>query len=385
VDRDLRLRDSGPRSQALGLSVPLSVVARTLATVFLLVLLAGCGGGSAPPPRPQQPVPRPGAADFIGIYSDDVFFGDAAYRRATLTQEHAAGVQVIRQPLAWADFERDPANFDDFVGLAAGAGVRVLPILLGPEPGAPAAQGGMAPPSSDAKFAAWAASVVGRYGPSGSFWRARPSLRKLPVTAWQVWNEPNIPAFWAPRPDPAAYAQLLRTTAAAIRKRDQHAEVVTAGLPTSHLGMSGPRFLEAVYAAGAKGSFDTVAVHPYAPTPDAVLARVRSMRRVIVRHKDDAKLWITEFGWGTGGKPGPLTVTPPRQASYLSETLALIGKDRAALGLRGAVVFQWRDPKPYPGRREIWPFYAGLLDVDGKPKPGLAAFTKAAKSLAATG
>ncbi|MEA2482405.1 MAG: hypothetical protein QOC55_352, partial [Thermoleophilaceae bacterium] len=41
MDRDLRLRDSGPRSQALGLSVPLSVVARTLATVVLLVLLAG--------------------------------------------------------------------------------------------------------------------------------------------------------------------------------------------------------------------------------------------------------------------------------------------------------------------------------------------------------
>jgi hypothetical protein len=356
-------------------------VARTLATVLLLALLAGCGGGGKPRPRPQQPAPRPGAADFIGIYSDDVFFGDAAYRRATLAQEHAAGVQVIRQPLAWADFERDPANFDAFVGLAAGAGVRVLPILLGPEPGGPAAQGGMAPPSSDAKFAAWAASVVGRYGPSGSFWRAHPTVRKLPVTAWQVWNEPNIPAFWAPRPDPAAYAQLLRTTAAAIRKRDPDAEVVTAGLPTSHLGMSGPRFLEAVYAAGAKGSFDTVAVHPYAPTPDAVLARVRSMRRVIVRNKDDAKLWITEFGWGTGGAPGPLTVSPARQAAYIRQTLQKLAAARSSLGIRGAVVFQWRDPKPFAGRREIWPYFAGLNYDSGKAKPALTAFRAAAAAV----
>jgi hypothetical protein len=74
----------------------------------------------------------------------------------------------------------------------------------------------------------------------------------------------------------------------------------------------------------AGGSFDTVAVHPYAPTPD-VVKRVEAIKGVV-----------------------------------------------------GVVVFQWRDPKPFPGRREIWPLYAGLLDQNGKPKASLAAFEQAA-------
>jgi exo-beta-1,3-glucanase (GH17 family) len=106
--------------------------------------------------------------------------------------------------------------------------------------------------------------------------------------------------------------------------------------------------------------------------------RVKSLQRVIADNGDDAKVWVTEVGWGTGGKPGPLTVTPERQAEYVKETLTRLH----ALGVRGVVVFQWRDPKPFPGRRPIWPYYAGLLDVDGKPKPSLAAFTEAARAVA---
>jgi hypothetical protein len=367
-------------------------MARTLALIALLLVAAGCGGGHKA--RPAQPSGAPGAparvgsgpSDFAGVYADDVFFGDASYKRAAAAQLRAAGVGIVRQPFAWSDFEKSPAPYDAFVGALARQGIHVLPMVLGPQPGgAPAGQGAMEPPGSVAAYARYAVALVRRYGPKGSFWRSNPGIPRVPIRSWQIWNEPNIPAFWGGKPDPGAYARLLAAAAPAIRKADPGAEIVAAGLPFSHLGPPAPAFLHAVYAAGAKGTFDTVAVHAYARTPAAVISRARSVRRVIAAHGDDAKLWITEFGWGTGGKPGPLTVTPPRQASYLSETLTLIGKDRAALGLRGAVVFQWRDPKPYPGRREIWPFYAGLLDVDGKPKPGLAAFMKAAKGLAATG
>jgi hypothetical protein len=236
----------------------------------------------------------------------------------------------------------------------------------------------MKPPAQPERFAGWAALMVQRYGPAGSFWKEHPQTPKLPIDSWQVWNEPNIPAFWAPKPDPAGYAQLLRTTAEAIRKVDPRAEVVAAGLPTSHLGVAAPQFLADVYKAGAKGSFDTAAVHPYASDPAAVVERVKSLQRVIADNGDDAKVWVTEVGWGTGGKPGPLTVTPERQAEYVKETLTRLH----ALGVRGVVVFQWRDPKPFPGRRPIWPYYAGLLDVDGKPKLSLAAFTEAATAVA---
>ncbi|HEX6714016.1 MAG TPA: glycosyl hydrolase [Thermoleophilaceae bacterium] len=336
---------------------------RIVPALLLLVLVAGCGG-SGRSSAPQPPAPER-TSDFVGIYADDVFFGDAGYRREALARQHDAGIELIRQPFGWTDFVRAPQRFDDFVGAAADAGIRVLPVLIGSK-----GEGGMKPPDDPARFAGWAALLVQRYGPAGSFWNGR--AKKLPITSWQIWNEPNIKAWWAPAPDPAAYAGLLRRTGAAIHKVDPKAEIVAAGLPTSHLGMPAPEFLADVLKAGA--SFDTAAVHPYASTPDGVVNHVEAIKRVV---GDKAKVWVTEVGWGTGGNPGPLTVPAARQADYLRQTVTKL----RALGVRGVVVFQWRDPKPFPGRRPIWPYYAGLLDVDGKPKPSLAAFTAGAHQI----
>ena len=98
-------------------------------------------------------------------------------------------------------------------------------------------------------------------------------------------------------------------------------------------------------------------------------------------NQDHAGIWVTEVGWGTGGKPGALTVTPSRQAKYLERTVEQLAAKKTTLGIRGVVLFQWRDPKPFPGRRAIWPYYAGLIDSGGKPKPSLAAVEAAAKSV----
>jgi polysaccharide biosynthesis protein PslG len=276
-------------------------------------------------------------------------------------------VELIRQPFFWSDFLKDPKRFDDFVGAAADAGIRVLPVMLGVQ-----SSGGMKPPEDTARFAGWVAVMVQRYGPDGTFWKGR--AKKVPITAWQIWNEPNISAWWAPKPDATAYAQMLEQTGAAIHKVDPKAEIVAAGLPTSHLGTPAPQFLADVIKAG--GTFDTAAVHPYAATPDAVAGRVEEIKRVAA----GKKIWVTEVGWGTGGKSGPLTVSAQKQADYDKQVLTRLH----AMGVRGVVVFQWRDPKPFPGRRDIWPYYAGLHDADGAPKPSLKAFEQAASSLAAS-
>jgi polysaccharide biosynthesis protein PslG len=344
-------------------------VRRTVLALLLLSLIAGCGtSGESTAPRREKPAR---SSDFVGIYADDVYYGNASYRRKAFAEQHDAGVELIRQPFAWADWAKDPARFDDFVGAAAQAGIHVLPVLVGPDLGTDT-KGGMRPPAQPERFAGWAALMVQRYGPKGSFWTEHPDTPKLPLTSWQVWNEPNITAWWAPKPDAAAYSDLLNQTGTAIHKVDPDAEIVAAGLPTSHLGVPAPEFLADVLEAGA--SFDTAAVHPYAATPDAVVKRVRAIQQVV---GGKAKVWVTEVGWGTGGKPGPLTVSPERQADYVKRTLT----DLHELGVRGTVIFQWRDPKPFPGRREIWPYYAGLHTDDGTAKPSLEAFTQAAKSL----
>src|SRR6059058_3319754 len=91
---------------------------RMVIAVAIAALLTGCGGsaphagsgsgdtaasGTAPTGSPQ-----PRGSDFVGIYADDVFFGDASYRRSALAEQHAAGVQLIRQPFGWADWVREP-------------------------------------------------------------------------------------------------------------------------------------------------------------------------------------------------------------------------------------------------------------------------------------
>jgi hypothetical protein len=68
-------------------------VARRLIGIVLLGLLAGCGGSGDTPTTTAaiKAGPRP---DFVGVYSDDAFFGDNAYRRRTFREEHAAGVRL---------------------------------------------------------------------------------------------------------------------------------------------------------------------------------------------------------------------------------------------------------------------------------------------------
>ena len=122
-------------------------VARKL-LVLVLILVAGCGGSSEPrSPKPSAPAH---GSDFVGIYADDVYYGDAAYRRKAFAKQHDSGVELIRQPFFWSDFTKDPHRFDDFVGAAADAGIRVLPVLLGMQ-----TDGGMKPPSDPARFAGW--------------------------------------------------------------------------------------------------------------------------------------------------------------------------------------------------------------------------------------
>ena len=317
------------------------------------MLAAGCGDGHgdrAAPPEPQR------GDDYVGIYSDDVYFGDAAYKLRTLARQREAGIELIRQPFHSNEFEAQPERFDEFVRETGRAGMRVLPVLVGK-----ADEGGMRAPDPRA-FARYAAELVRRYGPG----------TRHPIRAWQVWNEPNIPSWWSPRPDPAKYGELLRAASQAIREADPGAEIVAAGLPDSRLGEPGPAFLKAALKTAGDDAVDTIAVHPYARTPADVVEKVRAIQRVA----PGKRVWVTEVGWGTGGRRGDQTVDEKTQARYLRETFAALRE----LDVRGVVWFQWRDPKPFPGRRPIWPYYAGLTDVNGDPKPALAELRRLSNS-----
>ncbi len=213
---------------------------------------------------------------------------------------------------------------------------------------------------------------MGRYGSHGSFWKQNPRLPKQPVTDWQVWNEPNSPLFWKPAPDPRGYLALLRGFDSAARDADPSARIVLGGLfPTPHGGIEMTDFVSALYRGGGKDLFGSVALHPYAATPQDALAWVEQMRAALDRLGDPtARLWITEVGWASGGRPSGLTVGPERQADYLTRTFELAAQERDRLGLDGVIWYSLNDT---PG--PLWPGHCGLFELNGSAKPAWGAFT----------
>ena len=145
--------------------------------------------------------------------------------------------------------------------------------------------------------------------------------------------------WWAGGPNPAAYAQLLEASYPAIKAAEPSATVVLGGLTGNDY-----QFLEGVYQAGGKGSFDAVGVHtdtacnklsPYEflrgagnrLIPDSFLA-YREVHAVMLANGDDKPIWMTELSWRTtnatcaeGAWAGrrPQGVSEEQQATYLRQ------------------------------------------------------------------
>jgi polysaccharide biosynthesis protein PslG len=129
-----------------------------------------------------------------------------------------------------------------------------------------------------------------------------------------IWNEPNTAAEWGSRkPDPAAYAELLKRAYTRAKDADPSATIVLAGMApnlegeNSNLALNDLVYLDRLYDAGAAPYFDGVAVHSYGlqSPPDALsapdrlnFARAEQTYKVMARRGDASKpVFITEGGW----------------------------------------------------------------------------------------
>jgi Beta-galactosidase len=329
---------------------------------------------------------------FLGVVSDEAFWGTDADPDGseTITMAVSAGARVLRQSFSWSIIEPEAGHYDfhlydDFVGDAAGAGLSILPILFDPPAfrssrPATGARRGVYPPASNAEFAAFAQLLVKRYGPDGGFWRANPQLPQVPIRSWEVWNEPNLPQYWPAGPEPAAYAAMLKAVYAAIKAIDPGARVVSAGINSSSQGFGLVPFLRGMYRAGAKGSFDALGLHPYQPGSDLVVDEIRVAVRELRRAGDDARVFVTELGWASGGPAGfAMVVGEQGQAALVRRTLPLLWRLRDRLRLDGLVYYDGRDAPAGGGTRDQWGLHTGLLRADGSPKPALRAMTDLAQ------
>jgi hypothetical protein len=326
---------------------------------------------------------------FVGIGDDSwVHF---ANRDCILGLQAKAGAGVVRITFNWAAIETSPgvydfSRYDIWMRSAASHRMRVLPILFG----TPAFHGrqsptGSYPPSDLDAYARFAAAAVRRYGPNGSFFSENPGIPKVPIRSWQIWNEPNLPVYWQPRPNAREYVNMLRAASGAIKAVDRRAEVVTAGIPASLLSgaIRFKTFITGMYKAKGARYFDTLAPNAYGKTAQDVIRNMGDLRRLMNRSGDRrGKIWITEVGWGTGGPRHRFNIGERGQAAQIPKLLRGLHRVRGRLRMRGVVYFGWQDLPPYPPAfKDMWGLHTGLFKLSGRAKPAYGAFKRVAPRL----
>jgi hypothetical protein len=300
----------------------------------------------------------------------------------------ASGAESVRTAFYWREIQPGGPSDADFsatdpvVLAAAQRGLSVLPVLQG-TPGWAAQHPGDAasPPRDPADFARLATLLVARYGPRGSFWAQHPELPSRPVTDWQIWNEPNLTRYWNVAPWAPPYVALLKAADRALKAADPGSRTILAGLPNeSWLA------LRAIYAAGAHGSFDVVALHPYTGRPSNVIKLVRFARREM-RPRGDSRIpvWVTELSWpaavGKTHTTAGFETNERGQAERLESGLALLARDRKALRIGRVYWYTWLSAE---GSTTSSFDYSGLRRVRAGrvvTTPALSAFERVAKRL----
>jgi polysaccharide biosynthesis protein PslG len=342
---------------------------RTRVFIALVLIFGTLAGGSAPgvgaSTRPKVGV------QFHAMWDDY----SNAQRSAVLDALAAAHVRWIRVDVGWDMIEHDAKGqrvryeirrLNSVVNGAAGRGMHVLVTLWRTPSWANGGAGPMVPPNDPqdyADFARWAAR----------HWDGR-------IDAWEIWNEPNpTQSFWQGSAE--SYVGLLKAAYPAIKAGDPGAKVVLGG-PSSN----DTNWLSDVYAAGAHGSFDVMATHPYmAPsdlppeTPDTsgtdiyLMDHVRAVHDLMVRNGDGAKpIWFTEFGWsshlGNAGLPNwEWGVSSRTQAHYLVRAIKFVAANHPYV----THMFWYTERDTESGN--VHNDHYGLLHHDLSHKPAYAA------------
>lgn len=362
-------------------------VATRLAAVALLVAIALSVGVSSAVAAPRRVPFGFFAVNWEVGAPPDLDSASLSGQRAQARLMVRSGVESVRIPFKWANaqpyataaqvpphlarhFVRGPGGVptdfrrtDRYVRIAAERGLKLLPfVLFAPRWASdePSHRYYMVKPSRDpTPYTNYLLALIGRYGPSGSFWRSNPRVPKRPLREWQIWHEPNVGSFWQEQPFAERYVSLLRAAYGVIHSADPGARVVLAGLPNRSWEV-----LDRLYRAGAGGYFDAAAVHPFTLHVSGLVRLIELFRTVMNRNGEARKpMYLTEVAWTTAKGRIPtsmlvgIEVSAHRQNANLRTAYRKIGKRWRRLGVRRVYWERWSSVYE---RGFSW-FYGGLV------------------------
>jgi hypothetical protein len=336
------------------------LLCRATSPLAVLALILACAAAPAPAAEPGVVVNGP-----VGLSSED---------GGLLS---GLGVHWVRSFVAWNAFEPsrgqlDEAQMNSLESGIAGlpAGTRVILDVVGAPRWASGQAGTTAPPRDPDDYGRFLGRLAKRLAGR--------------VSAYEIWNEEDAALWWSTGPDPAAYAALLKAAYPAVKAADPSAVVVFGGMTGNDY-----EFLDDVYAHGAKGYFDAVAVHTdsvcnsispynalYNSGSDRRINRwaflgYRTVHEAMLAHGDNGPIWMTELGWstskelcnaGAGAGHAAGGVSEETQALYLRQAYhCLAANPYVQVGLW----YGLQETEPFGSPRGSY----GLLDQDLVPKP----------------
>ena len=296
----------------------------------------------------------------------------------------------VREWLVWSSAEPTPGAVQEDVLSRLGARAAALQaagtqtdlVVVGAPQWASGSSDPLTPPADASAMARFMAKVAGH-----------PAMRGH-IGAYEIWNEEDAPLWMRGAPSPDVYAGMLRAAYPAIKAADPSATVLVGGLTGNDYA-----YLDQLYANGAQGSFDGVAVHtdtacltkgPSEWARDVPSGRIsqfaftgyREVYRSMVAAGDgDKGVWMTELGWNTskkrcdvgrfaGQKDGG--VSEDAQARFLTSAYVCLAADPF---VKMAAWFNLQDTGAADELNDRY----GLLHADGSSKPAADALLRVAR------
>ena len=290
--------------------------AAALGTGLATAPYASAGVGS----KPATAVPgalTPTTKGKVGISANSgILWESTTSLNASLAFMQAIGVTGIRIDIPWRWVEPTRGSFtwtvvDRVVDAARARGMSVLGVLTSTPQWAALGQSSnqQTRPAQIEDWTTFVSAAAQRYAGR--------------VFAYEVWNEPNGSEYFAPHPDPIAYAALVRAAVTAIRQADSQAHVLAGALgptPATNSGMiRAIEFFTAMLDAGV-GDVDAYSFHPYdndqtmaqaAFWDDTAMRQAMAMHEILrLRGEGNKKIWATEYG-------APAALGDSRQAELI--------------------------------------------------------------------